>query len=48
MSLIKFVESVWDRSEKDLDKIEQLRRMLENLKQSENKIYLVTVQSNNV
>jgi hypothetical protein len=47
MALQKFIESIWEKSEKDLNELEQMKKALENLQQSENKIYLVTVQSNN-
>jgi hypothetical protein len=47
MALQKFIESVWNSSEKDLNELDEMRRVLESIQQSENKVYLVTVQSNN-
>lgn len=47
MTLQKFIESVWKSSEKDLNELDEMKKVLESIQQSEDKIYLVTVQSNN-
>jgi hypothetical protein len=47
LSLQKFIKSVWETSEKDLNELDEMKRVLESIQQSENKVYLVTVQSNN-
>jgi hypothetical protein len=48
MTLQKFVQSVWDKSGDELEELERLKKVLESLQKTENKIYLVTVKSNNV
>jgi len=46
LSLQKFIKSVWETSEKDLNELDEMKRILESIQQSEKKVYLVTVQSN--
>lgn len=46
MSLMKFISSVWSENDEELKDIEELNRLMEQLRKQETEVYFVSVQSN--
>lgn len=46
MSLKKFIAKAWSDGEDELRDVEELKRVLDQLRQHENEIYIISVKSN--
>jgi len=46
MSILDFIESVWANNEEELRKIQELERILDELRSQRTEVHFVSVQSN--